>query len=660
MRRGSRIIVSALAAALLAPAGCVVNEGEKVDLGGQDVLLTLLHTSDTHSRLFPYALEVGQVDATLGLLQDNGPFGGGARLAYLVKRERGRAGRSLWVDTGDPFQGAPIFNYFEGEAEFRVWSEIGVDVMAIGNHEFDRGGPNLAKQLDTWARFPALAANYRFEPSAYSPNELGRLVKPYVVFNLRGLRVAVIGIGDVGSMFSIFETGNKLGITPLNVVETTQQWVDFLRPQVDVIVVATHQGLSGDEYTIRHTEGIDVLLGGHLHIVLDPPKVLADCQDEELQRRTGCTPRPVILAHSGGFMKYLGRLDVVLRQNPADPRNGYEVASHEYTLYPVDSTVPEDPAVAYLLEPYRIRMEQQIDLNRLIGYAPATVRRFGMLGGDSQLGNLVADSMWLRNGIETDFALTNTTGIRTDLNAGPVTTEAMFNVFPFDNTITTMFLSGLEVQDLFDYVARRTASRGCASQAQIAGAEIVVNCRGCVRTGGLPCAESVVIGSGTRARSIDPNGSYELATNNYLAQGGSGYVVLRRNTTQQDSGIAQRDAVIDRIRQGAPCVDPRSCTDDAQCGGGQSCHCDGRWRWNDTTTACEGAGACTGAGRCVLTQCLIDVADMYMRREVSAGDDPDLIACGFRDLAGNECAETACVDADIGAVEDGRIRAYLP
>jgi 5'-nucleotidase/UDP-sugar diphosphatase len=467
MRRGSRIIVSALAAALLAPAGCVVNEGEKVDLGGQDVLLTLLHTSDTHSRLFPYALEVGQVDATLGLLQDNGPFGGGARLAYLVKRERGRAGRSLWVDTGDPFQGAPIFNYFEGEAEFRVWSEIGVDVMAIGNHEFDRGGPNLAKQLDTWARFPALAANYRFEPSAYSPNELGRLVKPYVVFNLRGLRVAVIGIGDVGSMFSIFETGNKLGITPLNVVETTQQWVDFLRPQVDVIVVATHQGLSGDEYTIRHTEGIDVLLGGHLHIVLDPPKVLADCQDEELQRRTGCTPRPVILAHSGGFMKYLGRLDVVLRQNPADPRNGYEVASHEYTLYPVDSTVPEDPAVAYLLEPYRMRMEQPIDLNRLIGYAPATVRRFGMLGGDSQLGNLVADSMWLRNGIETDFALTNTTGIRTDLNAGPVTTEAMFNVFPFDNTITTMFLSGLEVQDLFDYVARRTASRGCGDRGQL-------------------------------------------------------------------------------------------------------------------------------------------------------------------------------------------------
>ncbi|MBI5490010.1 MAG: bifunctional metallophosphatase/5'-nucleotidase [Deltaproteobacteria bacterium] len=665
MRRPSLLLVALLAGTVLLP-GCVVNEGEKVDLSGQDVLLTLLHTSDTHSRLFPYELEVGEVDRQLGLVQDNGPFGGAARLAYLVKRERGRSGRSLWIDTGDPFQGAPIFNFFEGEAEFRVLSEIGVDVMVIGNHEFDRGGPNLAKQLDAWARFPALAANYRFEPSAYGENDLARLTRPYVTFNVQGLRVAVIGVGDTGSMFSIFETGNRLGITPLNVIDTVQQWVDFLRPQVDLIVVASHEGPSADEYIIRHTEGIDVVLGGHLHIVLDPPKTIPDCQDEGLQhpaagsRRPACTPRPVILCHSGAFMKYLGRLDLVLRKNAADSRNGFEVASHEYTLYPVDSTVPEDPAVAYLLEPYALEMEQQIDLDRLIGYAPTTVRRFGSTGGDSPLGNLVADSMWLRRGIETDFSLSNTTGIRTDINPGPVTTEALFNVFPFDNTITTMFLSGLEVQDLFDYVARRTASRGCASQAQIAGARVVLNCRGCERTEGLPCAESVIIGDGTEARAIDPLGSYELATSNYLAQGGSGYVVLRRNTTQQDSGIPMREALIDRIRGGPPCADPRACENDGQCGDGETCHLPGRWRWNDTTTACDGTGAASGAGHCVLTACLTDVADMYMRRVLDDGDDPEQLACGFRDLAGAECAEVACVGAEVGALEDGRIRAYLP
>jgi 5'-nucleotidase len=368
----------------------------------------------------------------------------------------------------------------------------------------------------------------------------------------------------------------------------------------------------------------------------------------------------VILSHSGAFLKYLGRLDLVLRENPADPRNGFEIASHEYTLFPVDRNVPEDPAMKYMLEPYENRMDQLIDLDRLIGYAPNIVRRFGTTGGDSALGNLVADSMWVRTGIETDFALTNTTGIRTDLNAGPVTTEELFNVFPFDNTITTMFLSGLEVWDLFDYVARRTASRGCSSQAQIAGAQVVLNCRGCERTGGLPCAESIKIGSGTNLVDVVDTGSYELATNNYLAQGGSGYVMLRRNTTQQDSGIPQRDAVIDLIRGGPPCVEPRECADDAACGEGQLCVCTGRFRWNDTTGTCLDDGVCAGPRRCVLEQCVSDVANMYALRVAEPGDDEYFLACGFGNNAADECAEAPCVDGRIGAVEDARIRAYLP
>src|SRR6185436_19595303 len=92
------------------------------------------------------------------------------------------------------------------------------------------------------------------------------------------------------------------------------------------------------------------------------------------------------------------------------------------------------------------------------------------------LGNLIATAMWLRLGIQTDFSLTNSTGIRTDLVPGPVTVEQMFNIFPFDNSITKMNLSGVEVQELMDFVARRGAGRGCVSQIQIAGARMVVDC----------------------------------------------------------------------------------------------------------------------------------------------------------------------------------------
>src|SRR4051794_10755438 len=82
-----------------------------------DVGLTILHTADIHSRLFPYEQVITQVDATLGLgeLNQVADIGGVARVAYVINRERARSGRVIHLDSGDCFQGAPIFNYFRGE-----------------------------------------------------------------------------------------------------------------------------------------------------------------------------------------------------------------------------------------------------------------------------------------------------------------------------------------------------------------------------------------------------------------------------------------------------------------------------------------------------------------------------------------------------------------
>ena len=105
---------------------------------------------------------------------------------------------------------------------------------------------------------------------------------------------------------------------------------------------------------------------------------------------------------------------------------------------------------------------------------------------------------------------------------------------PFDNTITTMFLSGREVQELLDYVSSRSTERGLPSQAQIAGMTFDMVC-----DPDNPRAENIVINN----VPMDPNGTYELATNNYIANGGSGFEVLERNTTQSDTGISIRDVV---------------------------------------------------------------------------------------------------------------------
>ncbi|MFO0676348.1 MAG: 5'-nucleotidase C-terminal domain-containing protein [Polyangiaceae bacterium] len=377
-----------------------------------------------------------------------------------------------------------------------------------------------------------------------------------------------------------------------------------------------------------------------------------------------------------------------------------------------------------MLEPYRRQLDRVADLDILVGYSPNGARRSAPQGGDSPLGNLVGTSIWLRLGVQTDFSLTNSTGIRTDLLPGPITIEQMYNIFPFDNSISKMQLSGTEVQELFDFVARRSANRGCTSQVQIAGAKVRLDCTGCQRPGSRPpcnsdedcpsrepgscnldsktctlnaCAEQVYIGhteaacktdadcpddsgqplpSGCdkvagRCRSlIRPTNLYELATSNYLAGGGSGFRVLQRNTTQFDTKIQQRDALVDYMRQGKPCgykADAgtaeglKACATDGDCAseGDFVCACpsSASSTGDGAALACVSKEACDpGVGRCVLRACRTDVAKFNARRCV---DSPDRPTCMEKlnpcVVGGESCKILACVDDKAGAATDARV-----
>src|SRR5215467_14303993 len=109
-----------------AAAACTVQR-DPVDLVGQDVRLTVIHTADIHSRLFPYRFKPGRTDQDFGLDPMEGPYGGIARIGAIVKDQRAHAARSIWLDSGDCFQGAPIFNVYKGEVEMRALSLLGLD-----------------------------------------------------------------------------------------------------------------------------------------------------------------------------------------------------------------------------------------------------------------------------------------------------------------------------------------------------------------------------------------------------------------------------------------------------------------------------------------------------------------------------------------------------
>ncbi|MEZ4360843.1 MAG: bifunctional UDP-sugar hydrolase/5'-nucleotidase [Kofleriaceae bacterium] len=575
---GRRAALAASALAASALAACTVTR-DQPNLVGQDIRLTFIHTSDIHSRLFPYSFIPNRFDQDDGLLPANGPFGGIARMTTLAKQIRATSGRSLWLDSGDCFQGAPVFNMFKGEAEMRALSLAGLDGAVVGNHEFDLGSTNLFQQIDTWAQYPLLAANYLFEdPPNREQRSLKDVVRPYHVYDVEGVKVGVIGMGNWGSMTGIFEGGNSLGLRPLNDKVALEQYVRLLRPTVDVLVVVSHLGLDEDENLTSNDvndpnaalplEGVDLILGGHLHIVTDPPKIIPN--DDK-----GNT---TIVVHSGAFAKYVGRLDLTVHigENNGDPDRRSRITAYGYDNIPVDSKVPDDPEVANLLWPYSVAINRDIDLGGVFAYVnPAggeKIIRNDTTGGDSQLGNLVARAMQTRSGVEAEFALTNSLGIRADFERGPLTVEQMFNVFPFENSITIMYLSGSEIQETLDFVSRRSAERGCRTQAQVAGIWFDMVCRGdCPDPdpddGITPtaCAKNVYLGENcrngnaagdidrARCRPVVPTGLYRVAVNDYIARGGSGFSALKRNTSKQDTGVSLRDALQVYLRRQTVC-----------------------------------------------------------------------------------------------------------
>ncbi|HTM23294.1 MAG TPA: bifunctional UDP-sugar hydrolase/5'-nucleotidase [Kofleriaceae bacterium] len=578
----------------IALAGCTVHR-DPPELDGQDIRLTIIHTSDIHSRLFPYYLVPNRFDQGYGLIPDpgqpGGMFGGVAEIAAIVKRERAEAARSLWLDSGDCFQGAPVFNMFKGEAEMRALTAAGMDGEVVGNHEFDQGTANLIYQIENWAGYPMLVANYAFDdpPSPLGKN-LGDVTQPFQIYDVDGIKIGVIGMGNWSSMTSIFEGGNSLGVRALDDQQVLDQYVRLLRPEVDVLIVLSHLGLDEDEGLAQDSEDegtplipltdVDLVLGGHLHIVLDPPKELPYDRDGD-----GVDDGRTLLVHSGAFAKFVGRLDLVIHvgSDNADPDTRSRISAYSFDVIPVDKNVTPDPDIADILWPYSLAINREIDLDGVIAFSAVPpgekILRADTTGGDSAIGNMVARAMQVRSGVEAELAITNSLGIRADFESGPLTVEQMYNVFPFENQITVMYLSGGEIQETLDFVARKSAGRGCRAQAQVAGITFDMVCSGTCPDGRTACAKNLRLGDGKKCRvggdpngevitsgpdacpPLDPNGLYRVAVNDYISRGGSGFDVLKRNSSKQDTGISLRDATVDFLRRQPKCTTQQYCTD---------------------------------------------------------------------------------------------------
>ena len=257
--------------------------------------LTVLHTNDWHSRIDPFPEGAGR----------NAGQGGAARRAALIARIRQEAPNVILLDSGDIFQGTPYFNFFAGELEMKLMSQMGYDAATIGNHDFDGGIENLAKQAKT-ANFPLLSANYNVRGTP-----LERLVEPFKIFDYpQGMRVGVFGLGI--ELKGLVPTELYGGVAYLDPVERANATARLLREKYRcrLIICLSHLGYRyrddkvSDVALAGQTTNIDLILGGHTHTFLDTAVEVPNFNGDA-----------VIVNQVGFGGLRLGRLDVSFLRN---------------------------------------------------------------------------------------------------------------------------------------------------------------------------------------------------------------------------------------------------------------------------------------------------------------------------------------------------------
>jgi 5'-nucleotidase / UDP-sugar diphosphatase len=517
-----------LAAVVLVACGRGAASAER---GGHRVV-TLLHLADLHSHLLAEPFAPRARDRAFGLGGDGDTVlaGGVARIATVLDEQRSRADVAVTLDAGDVMEGTAFFTYFGGVPELRAQGALGVDAAALGNHDVAAGSERLAALRREWVTFPLVAANL--------PEELGSgLVAPATTLERGGVRVAVIGIGRSPDHAPALAA----------VARAVQGEVDALSAGVDLVVALSHLGSELDVALVPRLAGVDVVLGGHTHDVLSPPRAVLDC-GVAVASALGCTPRPVLVVHSGAYGRYVGVVDAELSADPADLEatdgRARAVVNVSSRLVPVSDSVPERPDVAALLEPYRRALVER-GIDEPFAFAPAAVTRASASGGDSALGNFVAGAMLDAAGAE--LAVVNSTGLRADLLPFEVTPADLFRVLPFDDELVTLNLSGREVARAMQAVQKASCDRGRRSQVQVAGAGVSFDCTGEAR---------VSVGGA----EVAPDSRYRVAAPSFLTEPGQ-WLDASRVGSPEPSGVTVRDAVAAFMRAREPCKAPENTKD---------------------------------------------------------------------------------------------------
>lgn len=261
---------------------------------GDNIKITILHTNDFHSHIDPFPLDAPQYAGE----------GGVSKRASLISQIRLEEKNVLLFDAGDIYQGTPYFNYFKGELEFKLMTQLGYDAATIGNHEFDNGLEGIESQLKN-AGFPFICSNYDF-----SDTILAGKTDPFRIFRLGGIKVGVYGLGiELDGLVGKKNYGNTRYLDPLQTALKTEKMLKEDRG-ADLVICLSHLGISykddkvSDMIIASETSYTDLIIGGHTHTFLQKPVTVTNKVGNE------------VLVNQVGYAGLrLGRIDFYLSKD---------------------------------------------------------------------------------------------------------------------------------------------------------------------------------------------------------------------------------------------------------------------------------------------------------------------------------------------------------
>ncbi|HKT56398.1 MAG TPA: bifunctional metallophosphatase/5'-nucleotidase [Microbacterium sp.] len=483
--------------------------------------------------------------------------GGVAYLATHLAKAREGHPYTLTVAAGDLIGASPLLSgAFHDEPTILAMNALKLDVSAVGNHEFDEGYQELQRMANggciddgdgannqnscpdgafPGARFDYLAANVVNEKT-------GRTILPaYAIKNIKGAKIGFIGM-TLKDTPSIVTAAGVAGLRFEDEVATANALVPVLKAQgVNAIVVLIHQGgVPGQQtwygpddkpYTVNpsydaacangaqldptspiipiaaHLDpAIDMIVSGHTH-----QPYVCDIKDPAGNDRMVTSASSFGRLFTDTTLTYDKRTQDIVR------------TSVKSANMLVTRDVAEDPAETAIIQHYKELVKPIA--SKVIGHLDADVTRTANTGGESALGDLIADAQLADPSVVGSFgtpviALMNPGGIRTDLTRsasswgeapGDVTYEEAFNVQPFNNYLVSLDLTGAQLKDLL---------REQWSGANAGTGKKVLQ----VSTGFAYTYSGTTLGDVTlNGAPLDDAATYRVVTNNFLAGGGDNF-----------------------------------------------------------------------------------------------------------------------------------------